>query len=103
MSIRFALISSLEKVFCTGEWNFTNQTFGSMLRNERYSFQLAGKAEGESRSRIPLKLEITSPIAEYIRVWRVGYVPSLLPSKRECEDDDYITKQPGCFQIRYIQ
>ena len=97
MSIRFALISSLEKVFCTGEWNFTNQTFGSMLRNERYSFQLAGKAEGESRSRIPLKLEITSPIAEYIRVWRVGYVPSLLPSKRECEDDDYITKQPGLF------
>ncbi len=97
MSFKFALISSLEKVFCNGAWDFKEERCGSMLRNERYSFQLAAKAEGAGWFRIPLKLEIISPISDYIRVWQVGFVPSLLPHKPGCDDDDYITKQPGLF------
>ena len=97
MTYTFDLISSLDKVFCTGKWQYTSQTAGSMLKNERYSFQLVGTAAGDGPARIPLKLTIVSPIADCIRVWRVGYVPSVRPCMPNCNDDDYLTKQPGLF------
>lgn len=93
----FKLVSSLEKLFFDKPTHVNAHTHGSMLKNEIYSFQLAGWVHDDCEQRICCKLKIESELASYIEVKRVGYVPVLLPTIEIDDDDDYITKTPGLF------
>ena len=98
MEYRFKLISSLEKVLFKEPIHTKQHTHGSMLKNEIYSFQLTGWAYGEEARRIACRLEVESKLTPYIQVFQVGYVPNILPSMPMHEDEDYLSKEPGCFR-----
>ncbi len=91
---RFKLINSLEKVTGVFPDSLKEYTSGSMLKNEQYSFQAVMYAESDEwyvRGRV----EIDSPIKDYITLYSVGNVPCMhthLPN--ECCDDDFISKTP---------
>lgn len=93
----FKLVSSLEKVFFQKPLHLRSHTSGSMMKNEIYSFQLAGWTRDDCEQRIPCKVKIESELAPYIEVKRVGYVPAMLPSIEIDDDNDYIAKAPGIF------
>ncbi len=97
MQYQFQFVSSLEKIFFDPRDDLYVQTSGSMLKNERYSFQLYAYAQGAPDPRIYASIEIDSPIREYLSVYRVGYVPSTLACLPQCKDDDYLSKRPGLF------
>lgn len=97
MEYRFKLISSLEKVFFEEPVHAKQHTCGSMLKNEIYSFQLAGWAYGDEARRIACRLEVESELAPYMQVFQIGYVPDLMPSMPMHEDEDYLSKEPGLF------
>ena len=88
----FKLISSLDKVFATGENRITEVTKGSMLKNEIYSFQMIGWYTGTELQRKSINIKIESPISDYISIKRVGFVPSLVPCFDYFSDDDYLRK-----------
>jgi len=94
----FKIISSLEKVFLDKPIVAKETDRLSLFKNEITSFQIAGKVDDESYAcKMWLKLEIDSPIKEYVKVREVGYVPSDLPCFiHEC-DDDFLTKETGLF------
>lgn len=97
MEYKFQLVSSLEKIFFKQPQAAAEQRSGSMLLGESYSFQLVGWTSGHDGPRVKCRLEIESALKKFITVKRVGYVPSTVPSRVSCEDDDYITKEPGLF------
>ena len=97
METRFKLLSSLEKVFFDLPAQWPELTSGTMLKNEIFSFQLAGWAEGYKSAKVPCKLVVESPLADYITVKKVDYVPVTTPVIHCKCDDDFITKMPGLF------
>lgn len=99
MKCELKLISSLEKVFFDKFTDLPEQTSGSMLKNEIYSFQLAGWGEDENcwLQRLECQIKIESELEPYIHIKQIGYVPSILPGYMDVMDDDYITKKPGLF------
>lgn len=98
MRHEFKLVSSLEKNFTAKPDHMQEITCGSMLKNEIHSFQLIGWAENEEWPlRSDCRVELESPIADYVKLYEVGYVPSLLPAYPNCECEDYLTKAPGLF------
>lgn len=97
METRFKLLSSLEKVFFDLPEEWPELTSGTMLKNEIYSFQLAGWAEGYKNAKVPCKLVVESPLADYITVKKVDLVPVTTPTVHYKSDDDFITKTPGLF------
>jgi len=97
MSFEFKLVSSLEKVFFERPDGLKAHTHGSMLKNERFSFQLVGWFSSTEEQKTVCSLEIQSELSPCITVYRVDYVPVLVPSILIDDDDDYITKTPGMF------
>lgn len=85
-------LSSLAKVFLDGIYG---EPFagGSLLKNEEFSYQVAYFAD---ESRMELRLEVDSPLADCITVRSVGNVPSELPSFPGT-DDNYLRKTPGLY------
>ncbi len=93
----FKLLSSLEKVFFEIPERAIEHTSGSMFKNEMHSFQFSMYLEGSDRF-IDGRIEIKSPLKEHITVYKVEYVPSILPAFTDgCADDEYISKKPGMF------
>lgn len=97
METRFKLLSSLEKVFFDLPEEWPEFDAGSMLKNEIYSFQLAGWTEGHKNPKIPCRLEVESPLKDCITVKKVDYVPVITPTIFYRSDDDFITTAPGLF------
>lgn len=98
MKYEFKLVSSLEKNFLSKPDCFQETTCGSMLKNEIHSFQLIGWAEVEQGPfRSDCRVELESPVADYVTLYEVGYVPSLLPAYPDSTCDDYLSKEPGLF------
>ena len=98
MNCEFKLVSSLEKSFLDRPENMPETRSGSMLKNEVYSFQLLCWADvGEQVTGFNCKVKIQSALAPYLRVFSVGFVPSLLPAYPSGTDEDYLTKTPGLF------
>ncbi len=91
-------LSSLEKMFFDFPKDAIEKNSGSMLKNERYSFQLAIYLETVKDWRIKFRFEIESELKEFIRMFAVDYVPSMVPAlPRELSDEDYLSKRPGLF------
>lgn len=96
----FTQISSLEKVMLRG--NLPQKEFSrvSVLKNERFSYQIAFIARSEGGKRIEntdFKVSVNSPLAKFITLRTVEQVPSQFPAYEDDEDTDYISKTPGLF------
>ena len=100
MASEFKLLSSLEKIFFNIPEDIKEKVSGSMLKNEIYSFQLAGKGDDDEEQRLKFRVEIESELAPYINMYQIGYVPVLLTTgaihDHQC-DDDYISKENGLY------
>ncbi len=97
LQAEFKLLSSLEKVFFDFPEHCQEQTSGSMLKNEIYSFQLASKLEFDGDEKMWCRIELDSELNEYITAYSIGYVPSMRPANPVNRCEDYITHQPGLF------
>lgn len=98
MKHEFKLVSSLEKNFFAKPDHMAETASGSMLKNEIHSFQLIGWAENDTwPRRSDCRVELVSPIARYVKVYEVGYVPSMLPAYYDESCDDYLSKEPGLY------
>lgn len=98
MEYYFKTVSSLEKIFFDKPDNIKELKSATMLKNERYSFQIAVWCESDEELRKKtLYLCVNSELSPFIKAYSVGYVPSVLPSVRFNDDDRYITKKPGLF------
>ena len=97
MTCEFKILSSLEKVFFDKPTDLKEHTSGSMLKNEIYSFQLAGIGHDDVQQRLKFRVVVESELEPYISIKQIDYVPGLVPSIQIDDDDDYITKQPGLF------
>ncbi len=93
------IISSLEKCFwdeCVNQKKSLRRF--SLLKNERYSFQVCYDGPMEEVWPEFAFLEIESPLAEYITVSKVEQIPSEMPHHgRKYVDDDYLRTTSGLY------
>ncbi len=75
MNFEIKQVSSLNRIFLDGNCDFTEIDSGKALKNERYSYQLAYKADDRFESTVIVE----SPLGELVSVRAVGNVPSELP------------------------
>lgn len=102
MSLTVKQISSLEKVFLRSDTDFKEINSASCLKGEKYSYQLAVKAENNpEKSYWDVTVDISSPLKDFIRVYTVESVPVMLPCYEDHvrfgSDDDYLSKEPGLY------
>ena len=92
MDFKTGQVSSLQRVFLDGRCDLTEHNCDSVLKGERYSYQIAYK----SSEKFFAEIVIDSPLSQFITVRSVGNVPSELPIYESdcefCERND-----PGLF------
>lgn len=95
----YRIVSSLDKCFPDMKaGDFKELTSFSMLRNERYSFQLCYDSEpGTNLASAPTEIFIESPLSEYIKLYKVRCVPSEHPVSAGFYDENYERIKPGLF------
>ncbi len=93
------IISSLEKCFLDDSISTkVSLKKASLLKNEVFRFGACYIiAECVACNRLVMRLEIESPLAEYIRVWQVDHVPVKMPTETCRHDFDNLRTKPGLF------
>lgn len=96
--LRAKIVSSLEKCF----WDETimkKPALGSisMLKNERYSFQLCYERTDRIDSKVIVHLQVDSPLADVMKISKVQMIPSSMPTYNMRLDDNYLRTKPGLF------
>ncbi len=91
--IKLLQLSSLEKVFYGTEPSAEEVFSYSIMRNERFSYQLAYRRARHGKR--PLKIEVSGTLAGFVRVFRVIHVPVNTPLHGDNCDDDYLMQMPG--------
>jgi len=95
---RFKLYSSMEKVMIYANPDAEELQRLTVLKNERFSFQIAYEYEPEIGDRVyPVSFEIKSPLSKYINVRKVVHIPSEMPLYPGKKDDSVISDKPGLF------
>jgi hypothetical protein len=92
MILKSKTVSSLEKIFCDEALQAVEFNKGNALRGEIFSFQLAYYTDILN---CPLKVELDSPLEEYISIYQVGLVPCEFPGYNF--DDNVLRKTPGLY------
>lgn len=95
MILKSLIVSSLEKVFPDEE----PRAFDGCIegfKNETVSFQVSWKMIDKPNMRDYFHLRIESPIAAYVRMRRVRFVPVLFATMPDA-DDNYLRKTPGLY------
>jgi hypothetical protein len=96
--LRMRITSSLEK--CFYDQSTTDKPILSeisLLKNERYSFQICyDDPDPISHSR-SLKLTVESPLVDHMKIYTVGNVPSTMPIFNNNCDGYYERTTPGLF------
>lgn len=96
--MRAKLISSLEKCFPNQSVpDFPELNEISLMKNERYSFQICYDLAEPVDAKQIVYLSVESPLADIIRISKVKCVPSLLPVYRTRYDDNYLSTEPGLY------
>ncbi len=97
--VRAKFISSLEKCFIDENVKSKPElTSASMLKNERYSFQICyDNGQEQIRGARDYVLKIDSPLEKYISVYNVRQIPSYMPCFPEHIDDNYLRTEPGLY------
>lgn len=92
------IISSLEKCFLDESISDKPELGSiSMLKNERYSFQVCYTAKEPIDSKHITYFRIESPLADHVTCSKVKSIPSTMPVLRFNHDDDYIRTEPGLY------
>ena len=92
MDFKTGQVSSLQRVFLDGRCDLTEHNCDSVLKGERYSYQIAYK----SSEKFFAEIVIHSPLSQFITVRSVGNVPSELPVyESDCEFCE--RNEPGLF------
>ena len=96
--LRAKIISSLEKCFLD-ETVPVKTPLGkiSMLKNERYSFQVCYDRTDIIDSKVIVYLDVESPLADVIKVTKVQHIPSSMPTYNIRVDDNYLRTAPGLY------
>lgn len=95
MNLKLHLVSSLVKVFPDEEPRAFDGRVEGFL-NENVSFQAAWIEQDPAFTKCIARIRVESPIAAYVRVRRVRYVPVLFPTFADA-DDNYLRKTPGLY------
>lgn len=92
MDFKSGQVSSLQRVFLDGRCDLTEHNCDSVLKGERYSYQIAYK----SSEKFFAEIVIDSPLSQFITVRSVGNVPSELPVyESDCKFCE--RNEPGLF------
>lgn len=92
MDFKTGQVSSVQRVFLDGRCDLTEHNCDSVLKGERYSYQIAYK----SSEKFFAEIVIDSPLSQFITVRSVGNVPSELPVyESDCEFCE--RNEPGLF------
>lgn len=100
MKLTLFQTSSLNKTFLDSPNPPVELKKLSCLKGEEVSYQLVCRVEEYDDLKLVWKVDVDSPLAEYITVREVGQVPSELPAYLNLPngyDDDYLTIKPGLF------
>ena len=84
-------ISSLHKVRVCDDLNMNEITKETMLRGERFSYQISLKSDAYAIGNV----RIVSPLSEYIRIYQVEQSVMDAPVIDKVEEPGYITTEPG--------
>ena len=100
--MRAKIISSLEKCFLDETVLSKPELTGiSMMKNERYSFQvcfdIAESLGVKYRSKNIVYFRIESALKDYIRLYRVQSIPSEMPVIPNEYDSNYLRTEPGLY------
>lgn len=90
-------VSSLDKVFLKPQSPLTPVTEATVLKGDRYSYQIAYAGTDTNGWPSDASFEISSDISEYINVYKVENLPSAFPVYSSADSEGYITKEPGLF------
>lgn len=90
-------VSSLDKVFLKPQSPLTPVTEATVLKGDRYSYQIAYAGTDTNGWPSDASFEISSDISEYISVYKVENLPSAFPVYSSADSEGYITKEPGLF------
>ena len=99
--LKTKLISGMEKCFldeCICKKYALDRD--TVLKNERYTFQLAVQEDEPAIGRIILYADIDSPLKNYIRLFKVESVPVRFPVYRNLPEecyDNYLRTTPGLY------
>jgi len=94
----FKIYSSMEKVMLDKMPVCEELESASILKNERFSFQIAYELMRGTNARVyPVSFEIKSDLKEYISVNRVEYIPSQMPLYPGTKDDLVISDKSGFY------
>lgn len=96
--MRAKIISSLEKCF-PDETVAQKEAFSkaSMLKNERFSFQVCYDCEESVDAKQIVYFSVESPFKDAVRIYKVKCIPSMMPVYRQHFDEDYLRTQPGLY------
>jgi len=96
--LRMKIVSSLEKCFLDESvFAKAERKAFSMLKNERFSFQVCFDREETVMNLKWVQLKIESPLKKYLQAYRVRHIPSALPVFRDKTDDYYLRTEPGLY------
>ena len=94
----FKCYSSMEKVLIDKMPLSEELTSASILKNERFSFQIAYEFVSGIAERVyPVSFEIKSELKDYITVRKVGYVPAEMTLYPGRKDDAVLSDKPGLY------
>lgn len=96
--MRAKIISSLEKCF-PDETVAQKESLSSasILKNERFSFQVCYDCEEIIDSKQIVYFSVESPLSDSLRIYKVRCIPSMLPVYRQNCDEHYLRTQPGLY------
>lgn len=97
MAYQFKLTNSLEKIMFGKPDSLPEFSNTTMLKNEIFSFQLAGWFSSKEDQKTTCTIHIESPLRDHISIYQVDYVPVMVPSIEIDDDEDYLTKYPSLF------
>ena len=101
--MRAKIVSSMEKCFLDENVLSKPELSSiSMLKNERYSFQVCFDIEEamsltESKSKKIVYFKVESPLKEYIHMYQVKNIPSEMPVIPGSYDSNYLRTEPGLY------
>lgn len=92
------IFSSLEKCFLDEDFSAKHEyTRGSCMLNERFHFTVGYGMGKECTSQSYKKLEVVSPIKDYITVYKIQHMPVHMPCYPDRIDDNYLRTTPGLY------
>ena len=92
------IVSSLEKCFLDEKVAQKPQLGAiSMMKNERYSFQVCYEAKEIVDDKEIRHFHVESPLEKHITLYKVKHIPSTMPVLQKRYDDNYLRTEPGLY------